>query len=369
MAMKKKVYINGYFTKESVNGVPRYAYEIVRRMDKYFRPGEAELVIPRNPINVPKLNNIAICTWEQRGSKKELDNVLWGEIDYLRYIKKKKGLNVNLTNRCEKYKDSITAIHDLIPLCNFKYPFKMTFSQKKKQFIYDIEDKLWFAHKIEIKKHYYRKIVTVSECSKEQIAKKTKVSNKNIVVIGNGWEHILEIESINEAEDERIKVGQYYFFIGNIKPHKNFQWIIKEARQYTQEVFVIAGKIPKNIMDSVIDNNPAQNIIFLGYVSDGYMKYLMENAKALLFPSFCEGFGIPPLEKLALGGQVIVSDIPVLREIFGDTVHYIDKDFGILDINSVLKDKVGSPDKILKEYSWETSARKWFELIDEARLT
>jgi glycosyltransferase involved in cell wall biosynthesis len=295
--------------------------------------------------------------------------VLWGEIDYLRYIKKKNGLNVNLTNRGEKYQDSITAIHDLITFCKYKYPFKMTLRQKGKQYIHDIEDKIWFAHKIGIKKNYYKKIVTVSEYSKKQIAKKTKLSDESIVVIGNGWEHILEIESINEARDKRIKEGQYYFFVGNIKPHKNFQWIIKEAKQYPQEVFVIVGKIPNNIVDSVIENNPAQNIIFLGYVSDGYMKYLMENAKALLFPSFSEGFGIPPLEKLALGGQAIVSDIPVFREIFGDTVHYIDKDFGILDINSILKEKVGNPDKILKEYSWETSARKWFELIDEARLT
>lgn len=47
MTDSKKVYINAYFTKEHINGVPRYAAEIIKRMDKYFKKSEAEFVIPK----------------------------------------------------------------------------------------------------------------------------------------------------------------------------------------------------------------------------------------------------------------------------------------------------------------------------------
>ena len=107
------------------------------------------------------------------------------------------------------------------------------------------------------------------------------------------------------------------------------------------------------------------NVLFLGYISDAYMKWLMGHTKALLFPSRAEGFGIPPLEALALGRPAIVSDIPVLREIYGDTVHYIDPDNGTVNLDALLENKTADPAPVLEKYSWDRAAESWLGLIRE----
>lgn len=358
----KKVYINGYFTREHINGVPRYAMEIVKRIDQYFNAGEAELVVPKGSSNIPNLKNIKICTWEDRGCKKEVNGVLWGDISYRSYIKKTGGLNVNFSNRAEWIKDSITAIHDIILLENIKYDFlKDTFRIKLRRIL----NNLWAKYKIFVKKHTAAIIVTVSEFSKSELCNKKGFDNNSIKVIGNGWEHINAIVDTNEQLDRRITRNNYYFFIGNLNPHKNIKWIIEEAAIMPDEYFVIAGKIPVEIINQL--NMRYSNIIFLGHISDQYMKYLMMNCKALLFPSYVEGFGIPPLEILSLGGKAVVADIPVMHEIYAECVYYIDPNKGNVNLNQLISNPVEDAARILEKHSWDKSAKDWFSLIENAR--
>ena len=59
------------------------------------------------------------------------------------------------------------------------------------------------------------------------------------------------------------------------------------------------------------------NLFFTGYVSDDELASLYKYAKGFIFPSLCEGFGLPPLEAIVLGCKsVALSDIPVFREIY-----------------------------------------------------
>ncbi len=359
----KTVYINGYFTKERIYGVPRYAMEIVKRIDQYFKPGEAILVVPRNANKVPRLSNIEICTWEDRGRKREVSGPIWGLFVYGSYVRKRKGLNVNLTNRAEWVQDSITTIHDTILLQNYKYPFHFSFKERIKVKFGQFIDKIWYKSKIFIKECTAQKLVTVSEFSKAELCGNFHFKSKNVAVIGNGWEHINNIEERDEQADSRIIEKNYFFFIAKLNPHKNLQWVLEEA-EIMKEYFVIAGRLPDNIVDGLKEK---KNIIYLGHISDSYMKYLLKNCKALLYPSYIEGFGIPPLEALALGSKAIVSDIPVMHEIYADSVYYIDADRGNIDLNEVLSMRIDSAEKILSVYSWEKAAKQWFDLIDSAR--
>lgn len=360
----KKVYINGYFTKEQIYGVPRYAIEIVKRMDCYFKPGEAELVVPKNAGNIPKLSNIEICTWEDRGSNKEVEGPIWGLLVYGAYVRKRKGLNVNLTNRAEWVKDSITALHDIILLKRYKYSVQLSFRESVKTNFSQFIDKIWFMSKIFIKKCTAQKLVTVSEFSKVELCKHFHFKPCNVNVIGNGWEHINDIKEYDEQKDSRINKKNYFFFIAKLNPHKNLQWVLKEAEIMQKEYFVIAGRLPNNIVEKIKEK---KNIIYLGYISDRYMKYLMKNCKALLYPSYIEGFGIPPLESLALGSKAIVSDIPVMHEIYGDSVYYINPDKADIDLNKLLSNRINSAEKVLEEHSWDKAAREWFMIIDSSR--
>ena len=166
--------------------------------------------------------------------------------------------------------------------------------------------------------------------------------------------------------DSRIVEGGYFFAIGNIKPHKNFQWIVKEARHNPGELFVVAGQIPSYLSSKLEEG--LTNVIFLGHISDSYMKFLMKHAKALLYPSLIEGFGIPPLEALSMDTPAIVSDIPVMHEIFGKTVAYIDPNRIYKGLNRLaVKAKRDDRERVLRRYSWEKTAKKWFQLINAHR--
>ena len=310
--------INGYFTSEPINGVPRYAAEIIRRLDAFLPTGLAELVVPRNARNIPPLKNIHVTTWEERGSRKEKEGPLWGTLVYGPYVRKKKALNVNLTNRGEWVQGSLTCLHDTISLRRDQYAFELPPEYLKKVRRTWLFNRWWFLFKIFVKRHTADTVVTLTEASKKELTETQGIEADRIRIIGCGWEHLLAQQEEDERLDPRLTEGNYYFFIGNLYPHKNLKWILDEAAANPDSVFAIAGKMPFDIAADLGLSLP--NVLFLGYISDAYMKWLMGHAKALLFPSRAEGFGIPPLEALALGRPAIVSDIPVLREIIPSTI-------------------------------------------------
>ena len=96
----------------------------------------------------------------------------------------------------------------------------------------------------------------------------------------------------------------------------------------------------------------------IGYVSDEEAKTLMRDARAFLFPSFCEGFGMPPLEAMSAGvPRVIVSDIPVMHEIFIDNAIYINPNQYNYDLEQLVMDSNCDSESVLCRFSWKESAR------------
>ena len=67
-----------------------------------------------------------------------------------------------------------------------------------------------------------------------------------------------------------------------------------------------------------------KGVMHLGYVDDCHLPGLYAGARALVFPSHYEGFGLPPLEMLAVGGAVIASTAEAHREVLGPHAHYVE---------------------------------------------
>lgn len=362
--MKYDVVINGKVLESPLNGIPRYAWEVLKAMDEIEDlPYKIALVVtPKVEIdyNFKQIHVVKQRTWNHniwytvKGFKR-LAAIAWDIEVAEKLAEKNNALYLNFASKGPFYKKSISTIHDIRPITYGEG--EITKSSLK--FIL----KFFLTYKLALKNS--KLLITVSEFSKEEIR---KFSNyENVRVIGCGWEHMESIipdESIFE-KNPQIRKGEYYFSVSSIAPHKNFEWIVKNAAKNPQNQYVIVGRTDPNMWKEDTDDFKG-NIIWLGFQSDEIVKALIKSAKALVFPSMYEGFGIPPLEALACGTPAIVADIPVMREIYGDSVSYIDPENpdSILTIQD--KESIASSiEATLKTYTWKNAAYKWLDIIKE----
>ena len=121
----------------------------------------------------------------------------------------------------------------------------------------------------------------------------------------------------------------YFVALGTIEPRKNLKLLFDlwpNLPAPAPQLVVIGGK---GWADAALFAQMAQlqatgAVLHGENLPDGAVVTLMQGARALLFPSLAEGFGLPPLEAATLGTPVIASDLPVLREVCGDFPVYLD---------------------------------------------
>lgn len=208
-----------------------------------------------------------------------------------------------------------------------------------------------------------KKIFTVSSFSKERIEAHFGSSRQIIVAFNGLSEELLSFQ----PETSKPYNFDYLLFIGNIKRHKGIDILI-DAMQGLGKKLVIVGKIDglktsdKVTIERMREN---ENIVLSGRVESNAALYnLIAHAEALIQPSRYEGFGIPPLEALALGTRAIISDIPVFREVYADLpVVFFENE----NTNS-LREKILNPkntvidtEKAKSAYSYKDTAEKIFQ--------
>ncbi|MCX6717054.1 MAG: glycosyltransferase family 1 protein, partial [Candidatus Taylorbacteria bacterium] len=130
------------------------------------------------------------------------------------------------------------------------------------------------------------------------------------------------VDPVFRKINRRISSIPYFLAIASKSERKNIRTICNafiEARMENTHLYIIGIK-PQ---DTAIPRN--HNIHFLGYVPDSRLNMLYHEARALIYASSYEGFGLPPLEALACDTQVIASDTPCMREIGGHMYSYYQK--------------------------------------------
>lgn len=182
-----------------------------------------------------------------------------------------------------------------------------------------------------IRKIFYKKaiiqskeIFTVSNFSKERIIKNLNCK-KNINVVYSAVPEFFFKNSENVIQKDNSII-----FIGNIKKHKGLKTLIEAYIKFSKEIektenitpkLVIVGSKEKfrttdETISEILEKTPKEKIEFTGYISDEELKLKLSSARILVQPSLYEGFGLPPLEALICKTNVILSDIPVFKEIY-----------------------------------------------------
>lgn len=167
---------------------------------------------------------------------------------------------------------------------------------------------------------------------------------------------------------------KYLIYTGNAYPHKNLSKLIDAVLVLKVNLKIVSGRsIFIERLEKEIEIKNAQEFVeIIGFVDDVTLSELYRNSIAFVFPSLAEGFGLPPMEAINAGTLAVVSDIPVLKEVYGESVFYFDPN----DINSIKKslDKVMAMEKeeraaninksqeLLKKYSWQNMAKETLKI-------
>lgn len=226
------------------------------------------------------------------------------------------------------------------------------------------------------------KIITVSESTKSDLVKIYGIAPEKIKVIYSGVnfpEDIAEIEKKSCAEKYDLP-ADFILFLGTVEPRKNVLGIVKafeilKSGKNPDLKLVIAGRrgwLCGELFDYIKTSKYKNDIIFLGCVFDREKEILYSLAKVFVFPSFFEGFGFPPLEAMACGTPVVISDVSSLPEVAGDSAlavnpRRIDEIAGAIRAfleNDNLKNIVRKKGaERARQFSWQRCAEETLDFI------
>ena len=354
-ASMTEILINGNFLCRNLTGIERFAWEICKRIDSLLSSSDrVSILVPANAPKVPSYARIAVI----RSDKEARSFPFWDLGVFAKTCRRRNACALSFSNTAPLGKTcGIAFIHDV-----YAKDFPNDFTS--------FYDKLIGAYS----RLNYRNICknarfvcTVSNFSKKQIIDYYRVPEKKIRVIYSGSAHMEKIRADeNILKKLGLKSGEFYFTLGSLSLRKNLKWIMQHAELYPNELFVISGTMLKNVVPSELEKiKSLENIILAGYLSDEAVKALMQNCKAFVFPSYFEGFGLPPLEALSCGAPVVVSNAASLPEIYGSCAHYIDPFKPDVDLDALLAEPVSSPAPLFEKYSLDDSAKKLYALFKE----
>lgn len=230
-----------------------------------------------------------------------------------------------------------------------------------------------------------QKIIAVSQFVKDDIIKYFGVAEEKISVIYEGSPRVSDRQELNDNREilEKYKIKKpYLLYVGNAYPHKNlsnlakaFQ-LLRDSRYRDLQLVLVGGEDYFYQKLKKANCNSAGvcfggGVIFTGFAPDRELKGLYEEAEAYVFPSLCEGFGLPPLEAMSYALPVASSSATCLPEILGEAALYFDA-LDIKDmaekIDQIISDKklrqsmVEAGFKQIEKYSWQKMAKATKEI-------
>jgi len=226
-------------------------------------------------------------------------------------------------------------------------------------------------------------LITVSEYSKRNLVHLLRVPEEKITVIPNGVDAAFQPENYESSLKAIQKLlrfdAPYVLFIGNLKPHKNVDGllrafaIMKNARQVDHKLLIVGedSRHKPALVRLAVDLGLADNVIFAPRVAREYLRLLYCGAIVTVLPSFEEGFGLPVLESMACGTPVACSKTASLPEVGGDAAEYFDPTSAESIAQTICK-LMNSSERLselqrrgperAKQFSWESSGREHLKL-------
>lgn len=218
------------------------------------------------------------------------------------------------------------------------------------------------------------RILTISEESRQAIIRFLKVPADRIDLVPLAGTSVAGADRARASEH-----GPMVLATGNRRPHKNWPSLIRALPLVPEDQrprVVVTGSHGDDPLRAVVDETGMQDWVELKtWVDDDEMRELYSTATVLAMPSFADGFSLPALEAMMAGLPVMISDIPVYREVVGDAALLIDPN-SLDSIADAMRTAATRPDlladlsargrKRATLFSWERTAKGTLETFEKA---
>lgn len=222
-------------------------------------------------------------------------------------------------------------------------------------------------------------ITVISETTRKEVLDHYNVSQEKLFVTYDALDIHFQ-ETVKYKKPQRLIDGTYILYVGNAYPHKNLERLLEgfSISQKGKSVhLVLAGddeyfypRLRRVAKELAIE----KQVIFFGNADDKELHSLYSFCSIVVFPSLMEGFGLPNLEALYCGKLPVVSDIPVFREIWGDTLPMFNP-YDVRDISqkmstnlalstSMYQKNVAKAKQRIHKFNWEKTARETLALYE-----
>jgi glycosyltransferase involved in cell wall biosynthesis len=303
-----EILINGRFLGQRVTGVQRYARETLHALDELLGSGAGAglrwtVLVPRG-TPAPALRHLAV---EPLG---RLQGHLWEQLELAWRARTGLLFSFGFTGPWLTRRQIIT-VHDAA-VVRWPLTFNRVFRHGYR----------WLVRHITARAP---RTMTVSQFSAAEAVACFDTPAERVRITSEGWQHLLRTDADETLLDRHgLRDRPYALAVSSPTPNKNFAAIERalEALGDHAPCCVVAGAADATVFRAAGASGSA--LTRVGYVTDSQLKALYRHATCFVFPSFYEGFGIPPLEAMACGCPVIASTAPALREVCGDAALYFD---------------------------------------------
>ena len=261
----------------------------------------------------------------------------------------------------------VTVVHDLLPLLRPKeYP----------------RQQLYFRFFVPALLRCSTLVVADSENTRRDILTSYNILPEKVRTVYIGYDRTRFHPGVEGRGRLSLSPGGYILYLGNLMPHKNLGVLIEAygmiAHGTSCRLVIGGAKDPRYfpaLWEKVSALGLEGKVTFLDYVSSAELPALYANAAIGVWPSLYEGFGLPPLEAMACGTPVIVSDAGSLSEVVGDAAILVNPNDARSVADAMMRLLTDESLRMqlrqkglarCQQFSWDETARRTLRLCEEA---
>jgi len=268
-----------------------------------------------------------------------------------------------------RYANQVVTVHDAVPMDHPEW-LNRNFAR-------------WYRFMLPRLIHSARHVISVSEFNKRRILESVDVAETKITVIPNGVSDSFNPDQAAKQSSMRqalsIPEGRYVLTVSSLEPRKNLASVLtawKRALPLLPDDFhlLVVGAANLRVFASGGPSDQPDRVLHLGHLDGENLEILYAAAECFVYLSLYEGFGLPPLEAMASGTPVIVSDIEVMNEVVGDSglkvkpldITEIAKAIHLLSHDAELRSQLAASGlQQASQFSWRKTAEQTQELLTQ----